>query len=76
MTTDARDHKLGNIDHDEILQRLPLALAVAMRLHEAGADPALIATALGIEPEGVGPLLSVARAKADRIERDAGAGRG
>jgi hypothetical protein len=47
---------------------LPLALAVALRLHEEGAEDALIASALAIEPEGVRPLLEVARAKLERIE--------
>jgi hypothetical protein len=57
------------MDREEQLRRLPLAYAVALRLHAAGADDPLIATALGIETEGVGPLLELARAKADRIAR-------
>jgi hypothetical protein len=57
------------MDRTEQLRRLPLALAVALRLHEAGADETLIAAALAIEPEGVGPLLQLARAKLDRIAR-------
>jgi hypothetical protein len=55
--------------HEQALRHLPLAHAVALRMHEAGADEALIAAALGIEPEAVGPLLEVARAKAERIGR-------
>jgi hypothetical protein len=47
--------------------QLPQALAVALRLHRAGADAALIATALGIEPEGVPSLLIVAEAKLRHI---------
>jgi hypothetical protein len=54
----------------EQLRHLPIALAVALRMSEAGADDALIAAALGIEPESVGPLIAVARAKAERIARD------
>jgi|Tabmets5t2r1_1033131.scaffolds.fasta_scaffold02965_2 hypothetical protein len=57
------------MDRTEQLRRLPLALAVALRLHEAGADQTLIAAALAIEPEGVGPLLQLATAKLDRIAR-------
>ena len=55
------------MDRTEQVRRLPLAMAVALRLHEAGADGTLIASALAIEPEGVGPLLQLARAKLDRI---------
>lgn len=55
------------MDREEQLRRLPLALAFALRLHEAGAPPGLIAAALAIEPEGVRPLLDLARAKLDRI---------
>jgi hypothetical protein len=58
------------MDHAERLRRLPLAYAVALRLSEAGADEATIAAALGVEPESVGPLLDVARAKVERIARD------
>ncbi len=55
------------MDRAEQLRRLPLALAVALRLREAGADQALIASALAIEPDAVGPLLELAQAKVDRI---------
>jgi hypothetical protein len=47
--------------------QLPLALAVALRLRDVGATDDLIASALAIEPEGVGPLLMVAQAKLDNI---------
>jgi len=57
------------MDRPEQLRHLPLAHAVALRLHDAGADDAEIAAALGIDPECVGPLLEVARAKAARIAR-------
>lgn len=63
------------MDHDEQLQHLPIALAVALRLSEAGADEALIAAALAIEPEGVAALIALAKAKAERIARDSSAGR-
>lgn len=56
-------------DRDGQVQRLPVAFAVALRLHEAGVDEAMIATALAIEAESVGPLLAIANAKLARIER-------
>lgn len=59
------------MDRAEQLRHLPIALAVALRMSEAGADQALIAAALGIEPECVAPLIMLAKAKADRIARDA-----
>lgn len=42
------------MDRPEQIRRLPLALAVALRLHEAGADETLIAAALAIEPDPTG----------------------
>ena len=51
-----------------LIRRLPLALAIGLRLHEAGAPDTLIATGLGIEPEGVPPMLELARAKLSRIQ--------
>jgi hypothetical protein len=56
------------VDRDKQIRRLPLALAIGLRLHEAGAANALIATGLGIEPEGVPPMLELARAKLRRLE--------
>lgn len=57
------------MDRVEQLRQLPLAHAVALRMADAGADEALIASALGIDPESVGPLLAIARAKAERLRR-------
>jgi hypothetical protein len=57
------------MDRTEQVRRLPRSLAGALRLHEAGADQTLIAAALAIEPDGVDPLLQLARAKLDRIAR-------
>ena len=57
------------VDRSAQIQQLPLALAVALRLHEARAGETLIATALAIEPDGVAPLLDLARAKLARIAR-------
>ena len=56
------------MDRNARIRRLPLALAIGLRLHEAGAADALIATGLGIEPEGVRPMLELARAKLCRLE--------
>lgn len=58
-----------DMERAELLGRLPHAHAVALRLRDAGADDAVIAVALAIEPESVPSLLAVAAAKADRILR-------
>jgi hypothetical protein len=58
------------MDRDARIRRLPLVLAIGLRLHEAGAADPLIATGLGIEPEGVAPLLELARVKLSRLEKD------
>jgi catechol 2,3-dioxygenase-like lactoylglutathione lyase family enzyme len=50
------------------LDQLPFALAVALRLRDAGVGDALIAHALAIEPEGVSALLKVAEAKLRRVQ--------
>jgi DNA-directed RNA polymerase specialized sigma24 family protein len=52
---------------DQAFDELPLSYAVALRLNAAGADDALIATALGIAPESVQPLLAIARRKLSRM---------
>lgn len=49
------------------MERLPHAYAVAVRMDRAGMAPDDIATALGIEPEGVATLLDVAAAKLRRL---------
>ena len=64
MTTTER------ITRDALLRRLPLAHAVAVRLHEQGAEDTLIAGALDIEVEGVDPLLAIAHAKLRRLGWD------
>lgn len=51
----------------EHVDELPPALAVALRLHEAGHPDAVVATALDIPIEGVAPLLTVARAKLEHL---------
>ncbi len=55
------------MDRDTQIRRLPLALAIGLRLHEAGAADTLIAVALDIEPEGVPPMLELARAKLSKL---------
>ena len=56
------------MDRDTQIRRLPLALAIGLRLYEAGAADTLIAAGLGIEPEGVPPMLDLARAKLGKLE--------
>jgi hypothetical protein len=56
------------VDRDRQIRRLPLALAIGLRLHEAGAPDPLIAVGLGIELEGVSPMLELARAKLGRLQ--------
>lgn len=55
------------VDRSEQIRQLPLALAVALRLRDAGAADELIAAALAIEAEGVASVLGLARAKLDRL---------
>jgi hypothetical protein len=47
-------------------EQIAVELAIALRLHKAGASDELIATALAIEPEGVASILAVAEAKLRR----------
>jgi hypothetical protein len=54
--------------------QLPVELAIALRLHKAGASDDLIATALAIEPQGVASFLAVAEAKLRRAGGDPAAG--
>lgn len=51
------------MDRDQALAELPVAYATALRLRAAGAEPSLIADALGIDAQGVDPLLVLAEAK-------------
>jgi DNA-directed RNA polymerase specialized sigma24 family protein len=51
------------MDRDDALELLPPMYAVALRLVDAGAEPALIATAAGIELESVPAFVELARAK-------------
>jgi hypothetical protein len=51
------------VDRLALTRRLPVMLGIAVRLRDAGAGDTLIAAALDIDAEGVGPLLEVAEAK-------------
>jgi hypothetical protein len=51
------------VDREQALSLLPQAYAQALRLFEAGAGRQVIVEQLGVEPESVGPLLKVGRAK-------------
>lgn len=55
------------MDREHLIDRLPEALATALRLDDAGQDHEVIATALGIPAEGVPVLLEVARGKLARL---------
>ena len=50
------------MDREQLISRLPEALATALRLHDAGQSVDIIATALGIPVEGVPVLIDVALA--------------
>jgi hypothetical protein len=52
---------------DDAIDLLPPLYAVALRLAQAGAEPALIAAATGIELESVPAFLLVAHAKLDEL---------
>lgn len=56
---------MGDPPHpdDSLLPQLPLAYAVALRMHAAGASTADIATALGVEVGAVAALIEVGRRK-------------
>jgi hypothetical protein len=56
------------VKREDCIRRLPVALAIGLRLHEAGATDTLIAAGLGIEPEGVPPILELAKAKLWRLQ--------
>ena len=59
------------MERDDALDLLPPLYAVALRLADAGAAPAVIATAAGIEPESVAAFVELAGAKLDEL-RDQG----
>lgn len=57
----------GPTAHEQLLDQLPVGLAVALRLDAAGYPSHVIATAFGIPAEGVGSSLEIARGKLARL---------
>jgi len=51
------------VDRAEALHALPQSYAIALRLRDEGVEPDAVARALDVEPEAIGPLLSLAEAK-------------
>ncbi len=51
------------MDRAEALLELPETYAVALRLRDEGLERGALAKALEVEPEAVGPLLTLAEAK-------------
>jgi DNA-directed RNA polymerase specialized sigma24 family protein len=60
------------VDEVEALARLPEAYAAVLRLRANGLDDERIAALLGLKPEGVDPLVRVARAKLAALREKAG----
>jgi DNA-directed RNA polymerase specialized sigma24 family protein len=61
---------MGDIaDDDPLIAQLPMAYAVALRLHAAGATAAVIAEALGTPVDTVPALLDVGRRKLEELHR-------
>jgi hypothetical protein len=60
------------VNRSEALHALPDTYAIALRLRDEGIEPDAMARVLAVEPEAVGPLLTLAEAKlAGLIERNA-----
>jgi len=55
---------------EPLLPRLPLAYAVALRMHASGATIDDIAGALGVDVSSVSPLIEVGRRKLLELEQD------
>jgi DNA-directed RNA polymerase specialized sigma24 family protein len=51
------------VDRAEALKALPDAYAIALRLRDEGAELDAVARVLDVEPEAVGPLVTLAEAK-------------
>jgi len=51
------------VDRAEALQALPDPYAIALRLRDEGVEPDAMARVLDVEPEAVGPLMTLAEAK-------------
>jgi DNA-directed RNA polymerase specialized sigma24 family protein len=51
------------VDRSEALQALPETYAIALRLRDEGVELDAVARVLDVEPEAVGPLLTLAETK-------------
>jgi hypothetical protein len=51
------------VDRAEAFEALPHTYAIALRLRDEGIEKDAIARVLDVEPESVGPLLTLAEAK-------------
>jgi hypothetical protein len=51
------------VDRAEALKALPDTYAIALRLRDEGAELDAVARVLDVEPEAVGPLVTLAEAK-------------
>jgi DNA-directed RNA polymerase specialized sigma24 family protein len=61
------------VDRTDALQALPSTYSRALRLRDEGLETDALAQALDVEPEAVGPLLTLAEAKlAGLMERSSG----
>ena len=73
MPAGRRPHTVGFVDRTTALNLLPEAYAEALRLRDAGYQPAEIARRLEIAPEAVTSALELAEAKLARLIADPGA---
>lgn len=64
------------MERSELVDQLPEALAVAVRLSDAGHDHTVIGTALGVPHQSVRIVLRVATAKLAALEAGAGSAGG
>ena len=51
------------MDRSQALEALPNAYAIALRLRDEGVEPDAMARVLDVEPEAIGPLVTLAEAK-------------
>ncbi|TQF73644.1 hypothetical protein FK531_09250 [Rhodococcus spelaei] len=62
----------ANEQRARALERLPVTYSLALRLRDAGLSRELIAECLRIEPEAVGPMMTIAEAKLAAILDESG----
>jgi DNA-directed RNA polymerase specialized sigma24 family protein len=67
MSARRHAHTVRSVDRTAALELLPEAYAEALRLREAGSEPAEIARRLEIAPEAVASALELAEAKLARL---------